>query len=132
MTRYIFSTVSTCLLLMTGCTNPQPGKPGAPSPSPVQQTVREKAGTQAVSPLEQCNRDLESLRMVNATEYRRYLSEYDGLMKTSADFLTVKDDVSPEVAELARPRFQFALVNLCYRIKDTLARTFIRQAGGRE
>lgn len=84
------------------------------------------------SAINQCNRDLESLRTVNATEYRRYLSEYDGLMKSSADFLTVKDDVSPEVAELARPRFQFALVNLCYRIKDTLARTFIRQAGGRE
>ena len=84
-----------------------------------------------ISHLTQCNRDLESLRTVSATQYQRYLSEYDHLMKSSADFMTVKDDVSPEVADLARPKFQFALVNLCYRIKDTLAQTLIHQAGGR-
>lgn len=83
-----------------------------------------------ISHLTQCNRDLESLRTVSMTEYRRYQSEYDALMKSSAGFMTVRDDVSPEVAELARPKFQFALVNLCYRIKDALAQTLINQAGG--
>lgn len=85
----------------------------------------------AASHLTQCNRDLESLRTVSLTAYRRYQSEYDGLMKSSAGFMAVRDDVSPEVAELARPKFQFALVNLCYRIKDALAQTLINQAGGR-
>ncbi|MBK0469653.1 hypothetical protein [Klebsiella aerogenes] len=88
-------------------------------------------GKEAVSHLAQCNRDLESLRTVSQTEYRRYAAEYDALLKSSASFMTVKDDVSPEVAALARPKFQFALVNLCYRIKDALARTLINQAGGR-
>lgn len=83
------------------------------------------------SHLTQCNRDLESLRTVSQTEYRRYAAEYDALLKSSAGFMTVKDDVSPEVAALARPKFQFALVNLCYRIKDALAQTLINQAGGR-
>lgn len=85
----------------------------------------------ASSHLTQCNRDLESLRTVSMTEYKRYQSEYDALIKSSTSFMTVKDDVSPEVAELARPKFQFALVNLCYRIKDALAQTLINQAGGR-
>ena len=62
------------------------------------------------------------------TEYRKYLAQYDGLMKSSAGFMSVKDDVSPEVAELARPRFQYALVNLCYRIKGALAQTLTNQA----
>lgn len=84
----------------------------------------------ATSHLSQCNRDLESLRTVDAGQYRRLQTQYDTLMKSSESFLTVKDDVSPEVAALARPRFQFALVNLCYRIKDALAQTLIRQAGG--
>lgn len=84
-----------------------------------------------ISHLMQCNRDLESLHTVNQTAYRLYQKEYDELMNSSANFLSVKDDVSPEVAELARPRFQFALVNLCYRIKDALAQTLINQAGGR-
>lgn len=84
----------------------------------------------STSHMTQCKRDLESMRTVNSKEYQRYVSQFDDLMKTSAGFLTVKDDVSPEVAELARPRFQFALVNLCYRIKDALAQTLINQAGG--
>lgn len=84
------------------------------------------------SHLTQCLRDLESLRTVNASQYRLYQVEYDALIKSSTDFLTVKEDISPEVAAMARPRFQFALVNLCYRIKDSLAQTFINQAGGKE
>lgn len=88
-------------------------------------------GKETASHLAQCNRDLESLRTVSPSEYRRYAAEYDALLKSSAGFMTVKDDVSPEVAALARPKFQFALVNLCYRIKDALAQTLINQAGGR-
>lgn len=94
-------------------------------------TRSENHSRNEISHLTQCNRDLESLHTVSESEYRRYQSEYDRLMKSSADFLTVKDDVSPEVAELARPKFQFALVNLCYRIKDSLAQILINQAGGR-
>ncbi|MBM7016675.1 hypothetical protein JTL32_20210 [Enterobacter cloacae] len=67
---------------------------------------------------------------MDAGQYHRFQTEYDALVKHSENFLTVKDDVSPEVAALVRPRFQFALVNLCYRIKDALAQTLIRQAGG--
>jgi hypothetical protein len=79
------------------------------------------------SHLEQCHRDLESLRTVNPASYSTYLARYDALMKSSAGFLSVKDDVSSEVAELARPRFQFALVNLCFRIKNSLAQSLINQ-----
>ncbi|WP_312055636.1 hypothetical protein [Pantoea brenneri] len=101
-------------------------------PTPEREKVSPESVTNEVrsslSPLAQCNRDLESLRTVNMTEYRKYLAQYDGLMKSSAGFMSVKDDVSPEVAELARPRFQYALVNLCYRIKGALAQTLINQA----
>lgn len=108
----------------------------APAPEvsqaqPVSPQGGQAARPDAASHLTQCNRDLESLRTVSLTAYRRYQSEYDGLMKSSAGFMAVRDDVSPEVAELARPKFQFALVNLCYRIKDALAQTLINQAGGR-
>ena len=84
----------------------------------------------SLSHITQCNRDLESMRTVDIKQYMHYQRKSYELMKSSANFLTVKDDGSPEIASLVRPRFQFALVNLCYRIKDALARTFIKQAGG--
>lgn len=101
--------------------------PNAESLTPNNTALIRESGT---THLEQCNRDLESLRTVNSGEYNNYLAQYTALMKSSAGFMAVKDDVSPEVAELARPKFQFALVNLCYRIKNTLAQTLINQAGG--
>lgn len=123
---------------LSGCAATS-GQGAAVSPAPAsapagvhrEPAVNAGKNQDASSHLTQCNRDLESLRTVSMTEYRRYTAEYDALMKSSAGFMTVKDDVSPEVAELARPKFQFALVNLCYRIKDALAQTLINQAGGR-
>lgn len=83
-----------------------------------------------LSHLAQCKRDLESLRRISPSEYARYRDEYDALMSSSASFMAVSGDISDEVSDLARPRFQFALVNLCYRIKNALAQTLISQAGG--
>ncbi|ELY5941249.1 hypothetical protein SNN83_004411 [Cronobacter malonaticus] len=126
--------VSTIIVfLLAGCHYPENKKLSASVKIPEAQTVQNDSlarDKNSLSHLSQCNRDLESLRTVDAGQYRQYQSQYDSLMKTSAGFLSVKDDVSPEVAALARPRFQFALVNLCYRIKDALAQTLIRQAGG--
>lgn len=86
--------------------------------------------TAAISHLTQCKRDLESLHRISPSEYTRYRDEYDALMRSSSGFMAVSGDISDEVSDLARPRFQFALVNLCYRIKNALAQTLISQAGG--
>ncbi|WP_368533273.1 hypothetical protein [Enterobacter hormaechei] len=82
------------------------------------------------SHLVQCKRDLESMHRISPSDYDRYRNEYDALMRSSAGFLAVSGDISDEVSDLARPRFQFALVNLCYRIKNALAKSLISQAGG--
>ncbi|MGM8398349.1 hypothetical protein [Enterobacter hormaechei] len=82
------------------------------------------------SHLTQCKRDLESLHRISPFDYDRYRNEYDALMRSSAGFMAVSGDISDEVNDLARPRFQFALVNLCYRIKNALAKSLISQADG--
>jgi uncharacterized membrane protein affecting hemolysin expression len=126
--------ICACLFMVEGCSpNAKTLHKNQHQDTSVNSSIVTDANRQnsnSISPLMQCNRDLESLRTVDAGQYRKFQAEYDSLMKTSSGFLSVKDDVSPEVAALARPRFQFALVNICYRIKDTLAQTLIRQAGG--
>lgn len=91
---------------------------------------RSRQDNSGPSHLAQCNRDLESLHRISPSGYARYRDEYDALMRSSASFMAVSGDISDEVSDLARPRFQFALVNLCYRIKNALAQTLISQAGG--
>lgn len=99
-------------------------------PAAVSYIRKEKNNDSSPSHLEQCNRDLESLHRVSPSDYARYRNEYDALMRSSAGFIAVSGDISDEVSDLARPRFQFALVNLCYRIKNALAKSLISQAGG--
>lgn len=139
MRIYLIAMVSIFLIALNGCSNESLKKYKttatiAGSNEKLQKEHLESGESdrshERPSHLVQCNRDLESLRTVSPSAYHRYQTEYDGLMKSSADFVTVKDDVSPEVAELARPRFQYALVSLCYRIKDALAQSLINQASG--
>ncbi|MFP2240625.1 hypothetical protein ACLEX4_19160 [Pseudescherichia vulneris] len=117
-------------ILLSGCSSHVRQNYQIKTPDLTADTVHANKAPAPRSELVQCNRDLESLRTVDISQYRFYQAEYDSLMKHSAGFLTVKEDVSAEVAALARPRFQFALVDLCWRIKNALASTLIHQAGG--
>lgn len=117
-------------LLLSGCTSHVRPNYQVKTPDAAVDTARAKITPVPRSELVQCNRNLESLRTVDVSQYRLYQAEYDSLMKHSAGFLMVKEEVSPEVAALARPRFQFALVDLCWRIKNALANTLLHQAGG--
>lgn len=120
-------------LALVGCqTKAESVGPTTPQHEIAQASVSKKNDDRKnnISHLIQCNRNLEALRTVDAAQYRRYQADYDALMKSSEGFVTVQDEVSLEVAALARPRFQFALVNLCYRIKNALAQTLIKQAEG--
>lgn len=107
-----------------------PNQPGQPEAAISYIRKRNNDSSPSPSHLEQCNRDLESLHRISPSEYARYRNEYDALMRSSAGFIAVSGDISDEVSDLARPRFQFALVNLCYRIKSALAKTLISQASG--
>lgn len=123
-------------LLLTGCaTNnvaqPQHGAIGIDENTSLQASAMTYSESKNVSQRVQCNRDLESLRTVSLWAYHHYQTEYDRLMKSSAGFVTVKDDAFQESAELARPRLEDALVSLCYRIKGALAESLINQASGR-
>lgn len=86
--------------------------------------------TQGFSHLVQCKRDLESLHRISPAAYERYRNEYDSLMRSSTSFIAVSGDLSDDISSLARPRFQFALVDLCYRIKNAVAQELLSQAGG--
>lgn len=77
--------------------------------------------------IEQCARELNALKTFSPAKYTQYQSEYDHITKTSAQYLAVSKGISSDINDLVRPKYQYALTSLCFRIKTDLSSSLINQ-----
>ncbi len=79
------------------------------------------------SKISQCTRELEALKSFNNVKYNNYKLELGKIKQTSASYLGVANGISEDINDLVRPKLQYALTNLCYRIKNDLSESLIKQ-----
>ncbi|MCT8353513.1 MULTISPECIES: hypothetical protein [Photorhabdus] len=77
--------------------------------------------------LAQCTRELEALKQFNGAKYTRYKAEFDRIARTGSQYLAVANGISQDINDLVRPKYQYALTSLCYRIKNDLSLALINQ-----
>ena len=77
--------------------------------------------------ISQCTRELEALKYFNNIKYNNYKLELGKIKQTSASYLGVANGISEDINDLVRPKLQYALTNLCYRIKNDLSESLIKQ-----
>ncbi|HCM7228993.1 TPA: hypothetical protein N3282_004449 [Klebsiella aerogenes] len=77
--------------------------------------------------LSQCTRELEALKTFNNNKYNDYKLELSKIKQTSVSYLGVASGISEDINDLVRPKLQYALTNLCYRIKNDLSESMIKQ-----
>ncbi|NHB95407.1 hypothetical protein C5470_02825 [Photorhabdus stackebrandtii] len=77
--------------------------------------------------LAQCTRELEALKQFNGAKYTRYKTEFDRIARTGSQYLAVANGISEDINDLVRPKYQYALTSLCYRIKNDLSLALINQ-----
>ncbi|MGR7053271.1 hypothetical protein ACU637_21475 [Klebsiella aerogenes] len=77
--------------------------------------------------ISQCTRELEALKSFNKVKYNNYKLELGKIKQTSASYLGVANGISEDIDDLVRPKLQYALTNLCYRIKNDLSESLIKQ-----
>lgn len=77
--------------------------------------------------LAQCTRELEALKQFSGTKYTRYKAEFDRIARTGSQYLAVANGISQDINDLVRPKYQYALTSLCYRIKNDLSLALINQ-----
>lgn len=82
--------------------------------------------------LSQCTRELEALRSFDKAKYTRYQAEFARITRTSALYLGVASGISSDINDLVRPKYQYALTSLCYRIKNDLSTALINQVGSHD
>lgn len=81
------------------------------------------------SKLSQCTRELEALKHFAKSKYTLYQVEFARITSSSAAYLDVARGISSDINDLVRPRYQYALTSLCYRIKNDLSTALINQVG---
>ncbi|WP_166296173.1 hypothetical protein [Photorhabdus tasmaniensis] len=77
--------------------------------------------------LAQCTRELEALKQFSGAKYTRYKAEFDRIARTGSQYLAVANGISEDINDLVRPKYQYALTSLCYRIKNDLSLALINQ-----
>lgn len=73
----------------------------------------------------QCRNELDALRTFNLVSYDKYNAEFSRISEKTKKYLKIKNDIGEDVNDLAMPRYQFAIRDVCFRIRTDLAKAMI-------
>lgn len=114
-----------CCILFSGCA--QEFKPVVTKSGGGSTESSEESRADSGNKLAQCSRELAALQKFDAEKYTKYQREFDHITRTGAQYLTVAKGISGDINDLVRPKYQYALTNLCYHIRTDLSNSLINQ-----
>ncbi|NWA63447.1 hypothetical protein HX773_21310 [Pantoea sp. B9002] len=130
--KTIFSAV-TVTLLLSGCV--ASNKPVAnsvitsaitPQVTAAQTNASANMVQDSASRLIQCRKELDAMQSYNPPKYQSYKSEFDKTASHLKKYLEVKGGIGNDINELAMPKYQFAIRDVCFRIKTDLATSIVK------
>jgi hypothetical protein len=121
------------IFILSGCagankpasTTPSTDKSATPSvvtPTPASQPVRVST---AEGRMMQCRKELDALQMYSATKHQQLSAEFNRTAGQLKKYLEVKNNIGMDVNDLAMPKYQFAIRDVCFRIKTQLATSIV-------
>jgi hypothetical protein len=76
----------------------------------------------------QCHKELDALRTFNPQSYTKFKNEFDDVSRKTQKYLSVKANIGDDVNDLAMPHYQFAIRDLCFRIRTELTKSMVERA----
>jgi hypothetical protein len=108
---------------------------GSPEDASVSTNARLSSGigeahgtTSGDSKVAQCNNELAALKVVNAASYGRYRTEMNHLVASGKRYMNVQGGISNDINDIMMPRYQFGMASLCWRIRNALSQSLMKQA----
>jgi hypothetical protein len=95
--------------------------------SPPDQQPAMRGGSGAMANIKECRNELDALGAYNRQSYISFQKEFTRLGQQTANYLKIKDQISPEINDLVMPRQVFQMRELCFRIKTRLSQLLIQQ-----
>ncbi|SNY65335.1 hypothetical protein [Enterobacter sp. CC120223-11] len=91
------------------------------------QKVTNEATDNSATRVPVCRKELEVIKTYSKTEYDAFLAEYTRVELQTSQYVRARENISPDINELALPRYQFQARELCFRIKTRLTQLIIEQ-----
>jgi len=135
-------------LLLAGCASKQPTHSlVTPPPPQIDQTQQNSMApadqdsgafvpAQSAAPaadgntarIQECRKELDAMQSYSKASYDAYLAEFQKVGAQTNKYLQIKGGISSDINDLAMPRYQFQIRELCFRIKTRLTQLIIRQS----
>lgn len=130
MKKCLFITVA---VLLSGCAPQKPINSVVTPSLPVEQP-QVVAPTPAPAPesdnavrIQECKKELAALKDFSPRSYEKYQTEFDAISFKTQKYIRVQDQLSDEINDLVKPKYQFAIRDFCFRVKNTLSTAIINQ-----
>lgn len=126
----------TAAVLLSGCA---PQKPinsvvtPAVQPAPIEQpqmlapTPAPAAEGDTAVRIQECKKELAALKDFSPRSYEKYQAEFDAISFKTQKYIRVQDQLSDEINNLVKPKYQFAIRDFCFRVKNSLSTAIINQ-----
>lgn len=119
-------------VLLSGCQNTGTGSKNAQSPviNPMSAT---QPGSDAMSlasdsAIHSCSKELSALQKIAPTTYQRKNAELNNTLAQARLYLSVKESVSPNTAEIMDSAYKFKISKICNDIQSALTHALIDNA----
>lgn len=78
--------------------------------------------------VQQCRKELDTLKLYNKASYDKYEAEFQVIASKTNKYMQVKDSISPDINDMVMPGYQFQIREFCFRVKTRLSQLVARQA----
>lgn len=120
--------------VVTGCTSNS--QPTIAPPPPPKSSVQLKTAAQSQpvaqplsqfdSRIAQCRNELDALQSYNLTVYQQYLQRFERVNSQLSRYLDIRSKIGEDIDNIALPKYQFTLRNICFDIRSELTRQIVK------
>ncbi|MGL6000069.1 MAG: hypothetical protein ACRC1I_26770 [Pseudomonas proteolytica] len=103
-------------------------RPDAPSQASAAADQSESAANSNEVRVQQCRRELDTLKLYNKASYDKYEAEFQVIASKINKYMQVKNSISPDINDMVMPGYQFQIREFCFRVKTRLSQLVVRQA----
>lgn len=123
-------------IALAGCANKSQREPKslvtpAATPASVAQqpavSTDKNASTSRLTANETCVRSLAALRTYSPKNWNKYSEAMAELNRKNSLFISVRDDLNPQLEDLVLNAYDSKMKTLCYRIESTLGQAMVSQ-----
>ena len=85
-------------------------------------TVSAQQENSRVTRISECHSELEALKTFNPSAFQKHQVEFNRISIQTQKYLNIKKGLGNDINDLAMPKYQYSVRDLCFRIRTDLGK----------